>query len=120
MDSPARAVKPKLVSNVNGSNTLTFSVYSSYYDEESEDFVQNPYLKLLVNERKVKLRYGALNTDECKWYDLVIKRVEESSDTKTFNYTAKDLFVNELSKTGFSIQLDAKLENNMGTVTTLA
>lgn len=118
MDTPVRAVNSKLVSNVNGSNTLTFSMYSKYWDEDAEQFFDNPFLKLLVNERKVKVRYGAINN--CKWYDLIIKNVQENSENKTFTYTAKDQFVNELSKSGFNLVLDAELENNMGNITTLA
>ena len=118
MSTPIRAVNSKLVSNVNGSNTLTFSMYSKYWDEDAEDFFDNPFLKLLVNERKIKVRYGAVN--DCEWYDLIIKNVQENSESKTFTYTAKDQFVNELSKSGFELILDAELENNMGNITTLA
>lgn len=120
MDTPVRAINSKLISNVNGSNTLNFSIYSKYWDEDSEQFYDNPFLKLLVNERKVKLRYGALGSEDCKWYDLIIKNIQENSETKTFNYTAKDLFVNELSKSGFELVLDPELENNMGNITKLA
>ena len=118
MDTPVRAINSKLVSNINGSNTLTFSMYSKYWDEEAEQFFDNPFLKLLVNERKIKVRYGAIGN--CKWYDLIIKNVHENSETKTFTYTAKDQFINELSKSGFELVLDAELENNMGNITTLA
>ena len=120
MDTPIRAMNSKLISNVNGSNTLSFSMYSKYWDEDAEQFYDNPFLKLLVNERKVKVRYGALGSADCKWYDLIIKNVQENSETKTFDYTAKDMFVNELSKSGFEIVLDAELENNMGNITKLA
>jgi hypothetical protein len=75
-------------------------------------------LKLLVNERKVKVRHGSI--EDCKWYDLIIKNVQENSESKTFTYTAKDQFVNELSKSGFEIVLDAELENNMGNIEYLA
>jgi hypothetical protein len=91
------------VSKINGENTLTFNLYSRYYNEDSEQFESNPFLKLLVNERKVKLRLGSLGSAECKWYDFIIKEVKENSDNKAFSYTCKDLFINELSKTGFSI-----------------
>ena len=120
MESPARATAPKLVSNVNGQNTLTFNLYYKYYDEEVDDMVFNPYHKLLTNERKIKLRHGTLGEPDTKWYDFIIKNVQESSENKTFAYTCKDQFCNELSKSGFNIQLDAELENNMGTVEQLA
>lgn len=35
MDTPVRAFNPKLVSNTNGSSTLTFSMFYKYYDMES-------------------------------------------------------------------------------------
>jgi hypothetical protein len=119
MSTPIRAVNSKLVSNVNGANTLTFSLYSKYWDEEAETFYDNPFLKLLSNERKIKVRYGAIGAVDCEWYDLIIKNVQENSETKVFTYTAKDQFVNELSKSGFDLVLDTELENNMGNITKL-
>lgn len=116
MDTPVRAFNPKLVSNTNGSSTLTFSMFYKYYDMESGQSLDNPFIKLMVNERKIKLRRGELGASDCKWYDFVIKNIQENSENKTFSYTAKDLFINELSKSGFDIELDAKLENNQGTV----
>ena len=120
METPIRAVQGKLVSKINGENTLTFNMYSHYYDEEIEESCENPFIGLLVNERKIKLRYGALGAEDTKWYDLVIKNIQENSETKTFTYTAKDLFINELSKSGFDLQFDNELENNMGNISTLA
>ena len=116
MNTPIRAFENQLVSNVNGSNTLTFKMVSHYWDEESQEIRQNPFLKLLVNERKIKVRDGAFGEKDTKWYDLVIKNVSEDSETKVFIYTAKDLFINELSKSGFNLEFDVELENNTGTV----
>ena len=70
----------------------------------------------MTNERKVKLRVGDISNP--KWYDFVIKQIQENSETCAFTYTCKDQFINELSKTGFEIELDSELENNMGTVET--
>ena len=120
MTTPIRATSGKLNTKVNGENILTFNLYSHYYDEETEEFYENPFVKLIFNERKIKLRYGAQGAKDTKWYDLVIKNIQENSDTKTYTYTAKDLFVNELSKSGFNLVLDAELENNMGTIQELA
>jgi hypothetical protein len=46
--------------------------------------------------------------------------VSENSESKAFTYTCKDQFINELSKTGFNIELDNELENNLDTVEGLA
>ena len=120
MTAQHRAMNGKLVQNVNGSNTLTFSMYHKYYDNESGEYVENPFIKLLTNERRVKLRLGNPGDADVEWYDFVIKNVQESSDSKVFNYTCTDLFINELSKNGFSITLDGELENNIGTPNELA
>lgn len=121
MTSPARAVNGKLVSKVNGENTLTFTMYYKYWNVFSQSMEKNPLTdaSLLCNERKIKLRIGKPG-DDCEWYDLVVKQIQENSDQKTFTYTCKDQFINELSKTGFEIELDNELGNNMGTVEFLA
>ena len=61
MSAPIRVIEPQLVSGINGSCTLTFSLYYKYYDEESEQTYDNPFVRFLVNERKIKLRHGAPN-----------------------------------------------------------
>ena len=114
MTAPWRAVNASFTKNVNGSSTLTFTMYSKYYDEEREDFLDNPFVKKMVNERKVKLWYDQ------EWHDYIIKTIQESSDNKTYTYTAKDLFINELSKTGYDLVFDSELENNLGTIDYLA
>ena len=113
MNTPIRAYNPILTQSTNGSSTLTFTINSKYYDDNGE-LIDNPFVDLLVNERKVKLRYDG------EWYDFVIKSIQENFENKTFTYTAKDLFINELSKNGFNLQLDTELENNQGTITELA
>lgn len=124
MNSPARCVNPKLAQKINGENTLTFTMYYRYWDDETQNFVHNPYNRYMVNERKIKLRLGpeAITEDDanCQWFDFIIKNVQENSETKAFTYTCKDQFVNELSKSGFELVLDNELENNMGTVDVLA
>ena len=108
MNTPIRAVSSKLVSKINGENILTFDMYSHYCAENGE-YYENPFIKLLINERKVKLRYGELGKEDTKWYDFIIKNISENSSNKTYSYTAKDLFINELSKSGFSLEFDAEL-----------
>lgn len=124
MDSPARCVNPKLVSKINGENILTFTIYYRYWNDSIGDFDYNPFIKYLVNERKIKLRLGpaasSIDDESCKWYDFVIKQTQENSETKAFTYTCKDQFVNELSKSGFNLVLDNELENNIGTIDYLA
>lgn len=114
MTSPVRAINAKLVEKINGENVLTFSMYSQYWDYELNKLIWNPFMQYLTNERKVKLKLDG------KWYDFIIKNIDEDSATKCFTYTCKDLFINELAKTGFEIEFDNDLGNNMGTLPELA
>ena len=113
MESPIKAFEPKLVRQTNGTNTLTFQIFYQYYDEEESKFKLNPFISLLTNERKVKLKYDG------KWYDFIIKQVQEDSQKGTYTYTCQDLYITELSKNGYSLIFDTELENNMGSVTDL-
>ena len=114
MTAPSRAIHPVFTANVNGEITLTFNIVHRYYDPLEDDYIYNPLEKYLVNERKVKLFY------DDKWYDFVIKSCDENSDSNTFSFTAKGLFVNELGKVGYSIVLSNDLKNNQGTIFELA
>lgn len=114
MTAPSRAINPTFTANVNGEITLTFDIVHRYYDFLEDDYIYNPLEKYLVNERKVKLFY------DDTWYDFVIKSCEENSDSNTFSFTAKGLFVNELGKVGYSIVLSNDLKNNQGTIFELA
>ena len=114
MTSPSRAVEPRLVQNVNGTNTLTFKLFYTYIDNETGEKVQNPYISLMVNERKVKCFW------EDEWYDFVVKGIQEDSAGKSITYTCSDIFINELSKTGFNLEFNADLNNNQGTARELA
>lgn len=110
MSAAWRATEPKLVENINGTNTFTFKMYYTYVNTETGEKEENPAIKLLVNERKVKCFW------KDKWYDFVIKACQEDSNGKSITYTCKDLFVNELSKNGFDLIFDTELENNQGSV----
>ena len=193
MDTPIRAFNPILTEELNGSKTFSFQINYRYWDDEEEEFKLNPFINLLVNERKVKLKYGEeevkyqlgdidrngivdtrdllylvryvngwngynldaeqqiladINQDgkinavdrntlaqmisnrttsslpyldkKPIWYDFVIKEVQEDSENGVFTYICKDLFINELGKTGYEVELDTELRNNMGTITELA
>lgn len=114
MTSQYRALEPKLKRKVNGSNELTFKMHRKYKDSITGEEVTNPFVDLVLNESKLKLKYNE------KWYDFIVKNVDQDSNNATYSYTATDLHVNELSKNGFNLVLDNSLMNNTGTVNELA
>lgn len=148
MTDSYRALTPQLKSEINGTHTLTFKMYytikeneitvdsTTFSIDEDGNFIvngnrsdvvrtpsystfnlqktKNPFLNLLVNERKIKCFWKG------EWYDFIIKNCREDSNGKSITYTCTDVFINELSKNGFNITLDAELENNSGTILELA
>ena len=135
MDSPLKAYDVSLKELTNGDCTLTFSMLYDY--EKDGKRVSNPLFELLKNEIKLKLRrgeeYGFIDVDgsinfslleeedtENRWRDFVIKTIDKDSNTHVANIIAKEIFVNELGKNGWSVTLNTELKNNYGTVEELA
>lgn len=135
MDSPLKAYDVSLKELTNGDCTLTFSMLYDY--EKDGERVSNPLFELLKNEIKLKLRrgeeYGFIDTNgnidfsileeedvENRWRDFIIKTIDKDSNTHVANIVAKEIFVNELGKNGWSVTLNTELENNYGTVEQLA
>ena len=109
MTSQSRAREPQLVSNVNGTNKFSFTMYYTYIDVETGEKVRNPFIPFLVNERKIKVYW------KNKWYDFLIKEIKENSSNHTFTYECEDLYVTELSRSGFGLEFNSELQNNIGT-----
>lgn len=113
MTAQSRALEPMMKSNVNGTHTFTFKIFYKYIDTYTGEEVMNPFLALLVNERKVKVKWKG------EWFDLVIKNCQESSDGHTITYTCSDLYMTELGKNGFELNFSKEAKNNQGTITQL-
>lgn len=110
----ARAIEPKMIEKINGTHEFSFKMYHWYMDELTGEEYRNPFDHLLINERKVKVFWK----DE--WYDMVIKQCLEETRTRSTIYKCVDLYVNELSKNGYSLEFSTDLQNNIGTVEELA
>jgi hypothetical protein len=85
-------------------------MYYRYKDNITGEIVDNIFTSYIANESKLKLLY------KNKWYDLIVKTITKNSADNSFTYSAVDYHINELSKNGFGLTLDTRLENNTGTV----
>lgn len=113
--------EPIFTKKLDGANSLSFSIYAKYWDEEEKKMVTNPLVSLLHNESKIKLKfYPTTNSTQPEWHEFIIKKIEETSDETKISYTATDYYVNELSKSGYSLVFDTELENNLGDIEYLA
>lgn len=114
MESQSKALEPVLTKSSKGSKKLTFKLVKHYYDNNTGKKIVNPFVDYLKNETKVKLKY------KNKWYDFIVKNIQQESAKHTYSYTLEDALTNELSKNGFGVVLDTELQNNSGTIVTLA
>lgn len=115
MKTPGRVLEPQLTINTNGTKKLTFKMYKKYLDPRTGERVDNTFSNHLFNERKVKLYY------EDKWYDFIVKNIQETSTNFLYVYQLEDALVSELSKNGFGVILDSELgSGGMGTSKQLA
>lgn len=119
MEGQNRAFEPIFSRNVNGVKKLSFKIYKKYVDTQTGEDVDNPYMPYLISERKVKL-YLPEESNDNQWHDFIIKNVSENSATYLCTYQLEDALVQELSKNGFGVTLDAELMNNIGTANELA
>ena len=88
----ARAFNPVLTVDIYGQETFKFDIYSKYYDEDGAQ-VENPYLNLLINEAKVKVKFRG------KWHDFIIKEVGEvHGNNFVVSYSCQSLAIYELGK----------------------
>jgi len=76
-------------------------IYYRFKDTVTGEEVDNPFAQYLTNERKLKLHYGD------KWYDFIIKNIKIDSNKHSYDITATDQYINELSKNGFNLTFDA-------------
>lgn len=118
MTSQNRAHEPKLSRNINGTKKFSFQMYGRYKDTITGELVSNPFVSLLTNERKIKLKYGTYVDDDGtvkdQWYDFVIKDVNENSSNYLYTYQLEDLMVQELSKNGFNVVLSEEIRDEAG------
>lgn len=138
--SPIDAYNISLQENINGEKTLKFSMAIKYLDSEDNQFKDNPFIALMIAERKIKLFLGSIDyliqvTDEGdqfdgdptinvlsnaddneeRWTEFLIKKVDKDSANFVMTFECKESYVTELGKNGWAVILDNKKKNNYGT-----
>lgn len=110
-----RAYNINLVQNINGMNTLTFSIPKKYFDRKEGKMVKNHLPDMIWNKNKIKLKY------KDKWFTFIVNdRVERREDKKIiYDFTCEDMLINELSRTGYSLIFDEE-HGGIGTIDELA
>ena len=100
--------------NVNGTSTLTFSMFSKYLSDDTKRLESNPFVQLIKNEAILKLYF------QQEWYDLLVRNVQEDKINHTIKVTATDVYAEELLKNGYNIEFSADTMNSVGNIYDLA
>ena len=114
LNHPSAAYNVVFRKKTDGTHELTFDIDYRYWDVDEQDFVDNTFVPYLYNEAKVKLHY------KDKWYDFLIKSCQENSKEKKFSYVCKDLYIDELGRNGYGVELAIDLGNGVGNLSKLA
>lgn len=97
MEDQGRAFNIKFKQTIYGELTLTFSLYGTYIDNQTDQRVENYLIPYCFNEAKIKLQYDG------EWYDFIIKDIQETHNQQfTKTYTCQYLPIYELSKIGYT------------------
>ena len=104
-----KATNIVLKREIKGTATLTFDMPSKFFDSEKGDYIHNELSDIIKNETKIKLHY------KNQWYEFFVKKIVENKKFKAimYSYTCQDSFIDELSRTGYEITFDDKLNNSV-------
>ena len=87
------------IKNIDGSRTLKFEIPGVYNALGNGETIKNNFLNLIHLKSKIKLKYNK------KWYTFIVNSKEEKKSSKgiTYQVSADDLALEELSKNGYSL-----------------
>ena len=110
-----RAYNINFTRNINGMNTLSFSIPKKYFDVKEGEMVTNHLPDLIWNKNKIKLYY------DNQWFTFIVNNREESRENGkiVYNFECEDMFINELSRTGYNLIFDEE-HGGIGTLDDLA
>lgn len=148
MDFAGRAQNIVLRREYTGKITLDFEIPVKYFDPFTGETVINPLCKKVVEKTKLKLWRDELwwnpfggesvydtetkctkytgKWEQGRWYDLIVNSHREKRSKKQlfYSFTCNSLFMDELSRNGYSLQFvpntDVMQSNGMGTAHDLA
>lgn len=120
-DFAGKATNVVLSKKIDGTKELSFSLPRSYFDELLGEEVNNQAADLITNKSKIKLIITEDGKEE-SYYFSVNERTDTDNGRKiTYSYSCNDAFIEELSKTGYSIAYSGEVGGNgTGTIHELA
>ena len=120
-DFSGKAINPSFYTKIDGTHELTFSLPSHYLNEETGEIVSNDLVKYITNKSKIRLIKNPGNQQEI-FHLVVNSKIDKDIDgILTYEYACTDTFIEELSKTGYSLSFGEEVgQNGLGTIHELA
>lgn len=118
---PGKAKNPNFYTKIDGTHELSFSIPSQYLDESTGEIKENELVRFVTNKSKIRLIKNPGANQEI-FHLVVNSKVDKDSDgVLSYEYTCTDSFIEELSKTGYSLSFGEEVgQGGLGTIHELA
>lgn len=116
-----KAINPIFYTKIDGTHELSFSLPSHYLDTETGEMLPNDLVKHVSNKSKIRLIKNPGENQET--FHLIVNSKTDKDDDGllTYNYSCSDAFIEELSKTGYSLSFGEEVgQGGLGTIHELA
>lgn len=116
-----KAKNPNFYTKIDGTHELSFSIPSQYLDENTGEIKDNELVRFVTNKSKIRLIKNPGANQEI-FHLVVNSKVDKDSDgVLSYEYTCTDSFIEELSKTGYSLSFGEEVgQGGLGTIHELA
>lgn len=116
-----KAMNPNFYTKIDGTHELSFSIPSQYLDENTGEIKENELIRFVTNKSKIRLIKNPGPNQEI-FHLVVNNKIDKDSDgILSYEYTCTDSFIEELSKTGYSLSFGEEVgQGGLGTIHELA
>ena len=116
-----KAKNPNFYTKIDGTHELSFSIPSQYLDESTGEIKENELVRFVTNKSKIRLIKNPGANQEI-FHLVVNSKIDKDSDgVLSYEYTCTDSFIEELSKTGYSLSFGEEVgQGGLGTIHELA
>ena len=108
-----QAFDVEFYTKIDGTHELSFKLPRYYYDEFTGERVKNELVELVVNKSHIELTKKNRKGKEKTFYLVVNNRKDkEEKGVFSYEYSCTDVYIEELSKNGYSVFFDDEVEGN--------
>jgi hypothetical protein len=108
-----QAYNVEFYTKIDGTHELTFNLPRYYFDEFTGKRKKNELVELVVNKSHIELTKTTRSGKKKTFYMVVNNRKDkEEKGVFSYEYSCTDVYIEELSKNGYSVNFDTDVEGN--------